>query len=68
MRQPSNIDNILGSEHLDLASARREAISRIRGALERETADGPPNLNRSVLVRDVTGKTVLIVRFAEALN
>jgi hypothetical protein len=52
----------------DVATARTEAVRRIRAILEADAERGEVNLNRSFDIRDETGRLLLSVPFADALQ
>lgn len=58
--------DIEGSELSDLEAARAEAIRRIRELLHQE-ANGPPNLDRHVLLTDEAGTVLAVVQFRDAV-
>ena len=57
-----------GRELANLEVVRREAIKGIRSLISAEVEKGTLDLSGQLTVRDATGRTVILVRFEEAVS
>ena len=57
-----------GRELANLEVARREAIKGIRSLISAEVEKGSLDLTGQLTLRDATGRTVILLRFEEAVS
>ena len=57
-----------GRELANLEAARREAIKGIRSLISAEVEKGSLDLTGQLTLRDATGRTVILLRFEEAVS